>query len=95
MLTWNQVERSFWSLLNAVLAEITGKPEYKFNPKVIVIDENGINVCGVRQAFRLDFVISRVVSCQMHFKHDISKAFAKSGEISKLSSRKYAVKCVQ
>ena len=53
--------------------------DYKFNPKAIMVDENGANYCAIKQVFGLDFVMSKVVSCQMHCKHDVKKAFFRIG----------------
>ena len=56
-----------WELFNQILTEIKGK-NYKFNPKSIMVDENGANYCTIRKVFGLEFATSKVVSCQMHYK---------------------------
>ena len=61
-------------LLNEVLGEITGKPDYRFNPKAIMADKNGAIFCGIKEVLRLDFMMSEAGSCQMHFKIDVHKA---------------------
>ena len=38
----------FWELFNEILSEIKGK-NYKFNPKSIMVDENGANYCTIRE----------------------------------------------
>ena len=37
----------FGKLLNSVLNEITGKEDYKFNSKAIMVDENDANFCHI------------------------------------------------
>ena len=68
----------FQKLFNEVLSQIT-QADYKFNPKAIMADENGANYCAIKQAFGLDFMTSKVVSCQMHYKQDVSKASFRIG----------------
>ena len=38
----------FWKLFNEILTEIKRK-NYKFNPKSIIVDENGANYCAIRK----------------------------------------------
>ena len=54
------------SCLYEVLSQITER-DYKFIPKAIMVDENGANYCTLKQVFGIDFVTSKVVSCQMHY----------------------------
>ena len=63
----------FWELFNEILSDIKGR-NYKLNPTAIMFDENGANYCAIRKVFGLDFVTSIVVSCQMHYKNDVSRA---------------------
>ena len=58
---------AFWELFNEILNDFKGRP-YKFNQRSIMVDENGANFCALRTIFGLDFVTSKVVSCQMHYK---------------------------
>ena len=37
----------FWELFNDILTKIKGK-NYMFNPKSIMVDENGANYCTIR-----------------------------------------------
>ena len=39
-----------------------------------MVDENGVNYCATRNVFQLDFVLSKVVSCQMYYKNDVNRA---------------------
>ena len=36
----------FWELFNEILSDIKGRP-YKFNPRCIMVDENGANICAL------------------------------------------------
>ena len=66
----------FWELFNEIVSEIKGR-NYKFNPKSIMVDENGANYCAIRNVFGLEFVKSKVVSCQMHYKNDVNRVSLK------------------
>ena len=72
----------FWELFNEILTEIKGE-NYKFNPKSIMVDENGANYCAIRKVFGLEFATSKVVSCQMHYKNDVNRASLKIGDTYK------------
>ena len=39
-----------------------------------MVDENGANYCAIRKVFGLEFVTTKVVSCQMHYKNDVNRA---------------------
>ena len=72
----------FWELFKQILTEIKGE-NYKFNPKSIMVDENGANYCTIRKVFGLEFATSKVVSCQMHYKNYINRASLKIGDTYK------------
>ena len=38
-----------------------------------MVDENGANLCAITQAFGVNFMTSKVVSCQMHYKSDVNR----------------------
>ena len=38
-----------------------------------MVNENGANYCAIQKVFGLDFVTSKVVSCQMHYKNDVNR----------------------
>ena len=69
----------FWEFFNEILSEIKGR-NYKFNPKSIMVDENGANYCAIRNVFGLEFATSKAVSCQMHYKNDVNRASLKIGD---------------
>ena len=62
----------FWELFNEILSDINGR-DYKFNLRAIMVNENGANYCAIQKVFGLDFVTSKVVSCQMHYKNDVNR----------------------
>ena len=63
----------FWELFNEILSKIKGS-NYKFNPRAIMVDENNANYCAIGKILGLDFVTSKVVSCQLHYKNDVNRA---------------------
>ena len=63
----------FWELFNEILSDIKGR-DYKFNPRARMVDEKSANYCAIQKIFGLDFVTSKVVSCQMHYKNDVKRA---------------------
>ena len=38
------------------------------------MDENGTNYCAINEDFGVDFMTSKVVSCQMDYKNALNKA---------------------
>ena len=61
----------FWELFNEILSEIKGK-NYKFNPKI----HNGwwkwCKLLHYKEGLWTEFVTSKVVSGQMHYKNDVN-----------------------
>ena len=47
----------FWKLFNKILSDITER-DYTFNPKAIMVKENGINYYMIRQVFGVSFITS-------------------------------------
>ena len=68
----------FWELFNEILSDIKGR-DYKFNLRAIMVNENGANYCAIQKVFGLDFVTSKVVSCQMHYKNDVNRVSFRIG----------------
>ena len=68
----------FWELFNEILSDIKGR-DYKFNPKVIMVDENGANYCVIQKVFGINFVTSKMVSYQMHCMNDINRVSFRIG----------------
>ena len=62
----------FWELFNEILSDIKGR-DYKFNPRAIMVKENIANCWAIQKVFGLDFVTSKVVSCQMHYTNDVNR----------------------
>ena len=52
---------------------------YTFNAKAIMVNENGTNYCMIKQLFGVNFMTSKVVSCQMHYKNDVSRVSFRIG----------------
>ena len=77
----------FWELFNEILSDIQGR-DHKFNLGAIMVNENGANYCAIQKVFGLDFVTSKVVSCQMHYKNDVNRvSFKISDSYRELSKR--------
>ena len=38
-----------------------------------MVDENGANFCGVKEAFGLSYCLQKMVTCQWHFKNSVSQ----------------------
>ena len=70
----------FWEQFNEMLAKITNKDNYKFNPKYIMCDEAGANFTGIETVYDDKFVIERVISCQWHFMNKVQDRVNKIGE---------------
>ena len=62
-----------------MLAEISNRPGYKFNPRYFVCDEGGANYKAVHDVYGEDFVRHRVKGCQWHFKSDVKNHINKVG----------------
>ena len=60
----------FFKLWNEVLI-MAGKKtsSYFFNPKNIMVDSAGSNYGGIRNVFGLEYMTTKVISCQWHFMH--------------------------
>lgn len=70
---WERTEdvKHFWmSGINAMLTHYKGRPT-KFNPKCIMVDENGANFNGIEDAFDLDYRMTKVISCQKHYQANV------------------------
>ena len=47
--------------------------DYTFNPKAIMVDENVTNYCVIQQVFGVNYMTSKAVSCQKHYKNDANR----------------------
>ena len=56
----------FLDLFNKAVQKKTGNPQYKFNPAVFMVDENGANFNAIEKVLGKD-VIECTVICQWHF----------------------------
>ena len=53
----------FFNLLNKTLANHVGNPDYKFNPALIMMDEAGANLQGIKDAMGSEYP-GKIVTCQ-------------------------------
>ena len=67
----------FWELYNEILSDIKGT-DYKFSPKIIMVSEDSANYCVIQHIFGVNFITSKVVSCQMHYRNDVNRVCFKS-----------------
>ena len=67
----------FWSLFNEGLQKVTGDDKSVFNPQGWCTDMAGANMNGLRQIFD-DDALSRIKSCEFHFKESVNKNGPKS-----------------
>ena len=69
----------FWSLFNEGLQKVTGDDKTVFNPQGWCTDMAGANMNGLQQVFGED-ALSRIKSCEFHFKDSINKMARKLGQ---------------
>lgn len=62
----------FWQIFNEMLQKVSSKISYKFNPTGFVADEHHANWISISNVFGKD-VITRVVSCEFHFKQSVQR----------------------
>ena len=67
-------------LFKEIHSDIKGR-DYKFNLRAIMVDENGVNYCAIQKVFGLNFVTSKMVSCQIHYKKDVNKVSFRISDI--------------
>ncbi|KAK3712983.1 hypothetical protein QZH41_012837 [Actinostola sp. cb2023] len=72
----------FWSLFNEILQDITGDPQYVFNPTGWVLDEAGAQWNAVRIVFG-EQSIPKVIGCEFHYKQSVGRKAAKLTEPDK------------
>ena len=68
----------FWELFSKILSDIKGR-DYKCNLRAIMVSENGATYCVIQKFFWLEFVSSKVVSCQMLYKNDVNRVSFRIG----------------
>ena len=72
----------FFNLFNKALAEHVGDKNYKFNPILIMTDEAGANLQGIKEAMGEDYP-GKIVTCQWHFKQCAWRQLSKIREEDK------------
>ena len=68
----------FSGLFNEIVIDIIRR-DYKFNLRAIMGDENDTNYCAMQKVFGLDFVTTKVVSCQMHYTYVVNRVSFRIG----------------
>ena len=63
----------FFTMFNEILQNVTGKPDYKFNPRYFMCNEGGTNHKAIKYAYGEEFAKARVVGCQWHFRSNATK----------------------
>ena len=56
----------FFRLLNEMLAQVSGKKRYKFNPWRFYVDEGGANKNAIKEVYGMKG-LNKTVTCQYHF----------------------------
>ena len=72
----------FFNLFNKALAKHVGDENYKFNPILIMTDEAGANLQGIKEAMGEDYP-GKIVTCQWHFKQCAWRQLSKIREEDK------------
>jgi len=62
----------FWNLLNEMLQNLSGKPDYMFNPSGYVADEHHANWRSIYMVFGRSGT-DRTVSCEFHFRQSVHR----------------------
>ena len=58
-----------------------------------MVNENGANYCAMQKVFGLDFVTSKVVSCQMHYKSNVYMVSSGLVQVTEIFSKVFVMKC--
>ena len=82
----------FWKLFKEILSEMTEK-DYTFNPKAIMVSKNSTNYCMIKQVFGVNFMTSKVVTCQVHYKNDVNRVSFRIGLSYRDISKAFAMGC--
>ena len=59
-----------------------------------MVNENGAYYCAIQKVFGLDFVTSKVMSCQMHYKNNVNRASSGLVKVTEIFSETFLMKCV-
>ena len=72
----------FFNLFNKALVNHVGDPNYKFNPMLIMTDEAGANLQGIKDAMGSEY-LGKIVTCQWHFQQCAWRQLSKIQEEDK------------
>ena len=53
----------FFTMFNEILQKVTGKPDYKFNPRYFMCNQGGTNHKAIKYVYGEEFAKARVVGC--------------------------------
>ena len=70
----------FWHLLSELIHEESGDKQYSFNWKAYIVNENGANMCGTKEAHAECVAATKVKICQFYFKNDARAKSSKVGD---------------
>ena len=62
-----------FTMFNEILQKVTGKPNYKFNPRYTMYNGGGANHKAIKYVYGEEFAKARVVVCQWHFRRNATK----------------------
>ena len=72
---------TFWTVLNSMLEESSGKKGYLFNPCGFVADEHHANWISIQSVFGRG-MLDRMVSCEFHYKQSVQRHAKRCGNSS-------------
>ena len=61
---------TIFCLFNENLSQVSGKQDYKFNPRCFICNEVGGNYNAIRHIYGEEYCNVKVHGCQFHFKSD-------------------------
>ena len=64
---------TIFQLFNEILSQVSGKQNYKFNPRCFICDEVGANYNLIFIIYGEEYCNTKVCGCQFHFKSDARK----------------------
>ena len=65
----------FWHIFNRMLQEVSGQPDYRFNPIGFIADEHQANFKATKAVFG-EVGAKRIKTCEFHFKQSVERHMA-------------------
>ena len=81
----------FFDTFNQALDDFLNKPEYIWDPFLIMMDHKGANFEALEHVYGEDFRRYRTVTCQWHFLHCAEKYLSKCSESERKSFRQWCM----